>query len=168
MKLAQLNIAKTRYPLDAPEISEFVDNLERVNSIAESSQGFIWRLQDESGDATSIRAFDDPDIIVNLSVWESVDALRDFMYRTVHRDFLRRRREWFHVPSEPTYVLWWVEDGHLPDIEEAGARLDHLRKHGETPHAFSLRHEFTPEGALAAAGSESQQTAQGIPGRVSS
>lgn len=91
MKLAQLNIALAKYPLDAPEIKEFVDNLELVNGIAESSEGFVWRLKDESGDATNIQAFDDPNMIVNMSVWDSVDSLKNFMFRTHHRDFMRRK-----------------------------------------------------------------------------
>ncbi len=109
MKLAQLNIALAKYPLDAPEIKEFVDNLDLVNGIAEESEGFIWRLKDDSGDATSIKLFDDPNMIVNMSVWENTDSLKNFMFRTGHRDFMRRKSEWFHRLAEDTYVLWWVE-----------------------------------------------------------
>ena len=144
MKLAQLNIALAKYPLDAPEIKEFVDNLDLVNGIAESSEGFIWRLKDEAGDATNIKLFDDPNMIINMSVWESVDTLKNFMFRTHHRDFMRRKSEWFHRLAEDTYVLWWVEDGHIPTTEEALARLDHLRQHGDTPHAFTFKTNFTP------------------------
>ena len=92
MKLAQLNIAHAKYPLDHPNIKDFIDNLERVNAIAEQSEGFIWRLKDDSGDATSIQLFDDPNIIVNMSVWETADSLKDFMFRTIHRDFMRRKK----------------------------------------------------------------------------
>lgn len=143
MKLAQLNIAKAKYPLDAPEIKDFVDNLELVNGIAEDSEGFVWRLQDESGDATHIQMFDDPSIIVNMSVWESVDALKNFMFRTHHREFMRRKSEWFHRLAEDTYVLWWIEDDHIPTQEEALARLMHLRQEGDTPYAFTFKTNFT-------------------------
>ncbi|UOE79683.1 DUF3291 domain-containing protein [Vibrio splendidus] len=143
MKLAQLNIALAKYPLDAPEIKEFVDNLELVNGIAESSEGFVWRLKDESGDATNIQAFDDPNMIVNMSVWDSVDSLKNFMFRTHHRDFMRRKGDWFHRLPEDTYVLWWIEEDHIPALEEAIERLEHLREIGDTPYAFTFKTNFT-------------------------
>lgn len=143
MKLAQLNIALAKYPLDAPEIKEFVDNLELVNGIAESSEGFVWRLKDESGDATNIQAFDDPNMIVNMSVWDSVGSLKNFMFRTHHRDFMRRKGDWFHRLPEDTYVLWWIEEDHIPTLEEAIERLEHLRETGDTPYAFTFKTNFT-------------------------
>ena len=143
MKLAQLNIALAKYPLDAPEIKEFVDNLELVNGIAESSEGFVWRLKDESGDATNIQAFDDPNMIVNMSVWDSVDSLKNFMFRTHHRDFMRRKGDWFHRLPEDTYVLWWIEEDHIPTLEEAIKRLEHLREIGDTPYAVTFETNFT-------------------------
>ncbi|WKY56790.1 DUF3291 domain-containing protein [Vibrio sp. SNU_ST1] len=143
MKLAQLNIALAKYALDAPEIKEFVDNLELVNGIAESSEGFVWRLKDESGDATNIKAFDDPNMIVNMSVWDSVDSLKNFMFRTHHRDFMRRKGDWFHRLPEDTYVLWWIEKGLTPTLEEAIERLEHLREIGDTPYAFTFKTNFT-------------------------
>ncbi|MGF1827415.1 DUF3291 domain-containing protein [Vibrio splendidus] len=143
MKLAQLNIALAKYPLDAPEIKEFVDNLELVNGIAESSEGFVWRLKDESGDATNIQAFDDPNMIVNMSVWDSVDSLKNFMFRTHHRDFMRRKGDWFHRLPEDTYVLWWIEEDHIPTLEEAIERLEHLREIGDSPYAFTFKTNFT-------------------------
>ncbi|WP_019350887.1 DUF3291 domain-containing protein [Vibrio splendidus] len=143
MKLAQLNIALAKYPLDAPEIKEFVDNLELVNGIAESSEGFVWRLKDESGDATNIQAFDDPNMIVNMSVWDSVDSLKNFMFRTHHRDFMRRKGDWFHRLPEDTYVLWWIEEDDNPTLEEAIERLEHLREVGDTPYAFTFKTNFT-------------------------
>ncbi|MBD8511382.1 DUF3291 domain-containing protein [Photobacterium sp. WH24] len=149
MKLAQLNIALAKYPMDAPEIKDFADNLDPVNAIAESSEGFIWRLQDESGDATSIQAFDAPNMLINMSVWESVDTLKNFMFRTHHRDFMRRKAEWFHRSAEDTYVLWWVEDDHIPTIAEAKERLDYLRNKGDSPFAFTFKSNFTPDDALA-------------------
>ncbi|MEF1327015.1 DUF3291 domain-containing protein [Vibrio sp. M260121] len=143
MKLAQLNIALAKYPLDAPEIKGFVDNLDLVNGIAEQSDGFIWRLKDESGDATNIKLFDDPNMIVNMSVWDNVDALKNFMFRTHHRDFMRRKSEWFHRLVEDTYVLWWIEDNHIPTAEEALARLQYLCENGDTPYAFTFKANFT-------------------------
>lgn len=144
MKLAQLNIALAKYPLDAPEIKDFIDNLDKVNGIAESSEGFVWRLKDESGDATNIKAFDDPNMIVNMSVWDSVDSLKNFMFRTHHRDFMRRKGEWFHRLAEDTYVLWWVEDEHIPSLDEAIERLEHLRETGDSPYAFTFKASFCP------------------------
>ncbi|UQA51743.1 MULTISPECIES: DUF3291 domain-containing protein [Vibrio] len=143
MKLAQLNIALAKYPLDAPEIKDFVDNLDLVNGIAEQSDGFVWRLKDESGDATNIKLFDDPNMIVNMSVWDNVDALKNFMFRTHHRDFMCRKSEWFHRLVEDTYVLWWIEDNHTPTAEEALARLQYLRENGDTPYAFTFKANFT-------------------------
>ncbi|WP_454441520.1 DUF3291 domain-containing protein [Vibrio bathopelagicus] len=143
MKLAQLNIALAKYALGAPEIKDFVDNLDLVNGIAESSEGFVWRLKDESGDATNIKAFDDPNMIVNMSVWDSVDSLKNFMFRTHHRDFMRRKNEWFHRLAEDTYVLWWVEDDQIPSLDEAIERLEHLREVGDTPYAFTFKTNFT-------------------------
>jgi len=142
MHLAQLNIAKAKYSLDAPEIKEFVDNLEPVNNLAESSEDFIWRLQDENGDATSIQAFSDPNIIVNMSTWLSVDALKNFMFRTHHKDFLRRKKEWFEKIPEDSYVLWWVPIGHNPTIEEGLERLYFLRDNADSPYAFTFKSNF--------------------------
>ncbi|EKE77819.1 DUF3291 domain-containing protein [Gallaecimonas xiamenensis] len=144
MHLAQLNIAKARYSLDAPEIADFVDNLAPINALAEASDGFIWRLKDDSGDATAIEVMGDPDILVNMSVWDSVDALKNFMFRTHHRDFLRRKSEWFHPSAQDTYVLWWVPVGHIPTVEEAMARLEHLRDKGDTAYAFTFKSNFQP------------------------
>lgn len=149
MHLAQLNIAKAKYALEAPEIKEFVDNLEPVNDLAESSKGFVWRLQDESGDATNIQAFTDPNIIVNMSVWDSVDALKNFMFRTHHKDFLRRKKEWFHNIPEDSYVLWWIPIGHSPTVEEAVEKLEYLRSNGDTPKAFSFKSNFSADEYLA-------------------
>ncbi|MGR5092718.1 DUF3291 domain-containing protein [Vibrio maritimus] len=145
MKLAQFNIALSKYPLDAPEIKDFVDNLDLVNGIAEESEGFVWRLKDESGDATSIQLFDDPNMIVNMSVWESVDTLKNFMFRTHHRDFMRRKSEWFHRLDEDSYVLWWVSDNHIPTTVEALERLAHLRKNGDSAYAFTFKSNYTPD-----------------------
>ncbi|TPV55643.1 DUF3291 domain-containing protein [Aestuariibacter sp. GS-14] len=142
MQLAQLNVAKTRYPLDDPRIKDFVDNLDRVNAIAEASEGFIWRLKDDAGNATNIKAFDDPDVILNMSVWSCPQTLKDFLFKTIHRDFLRRKSEWFFAPQTNMYVLWWIEDGHIPTIDEALERLTLLQELGESPEAFSFKSNY--------------------------
>ncbi|WP_394203686.1 DUF3291 domain-containing protein [Shewanella waksmanii] len=149
MKLAQLNIALAKYPLDSSELKDFMDNLELVNGIAEQSEGFVWRLKDEAGDATNIKLFDDPNMIINMSVWDSVDALKDFMFRTLHREFMRRKGEWFHRLPTDSYVLWWIEDDHTPTAEEALARLNHLREKGDSPQAFTFKTNYTAEEAHA-------------------
>src|ERR1700736_983606 len=136
MHLAQLNIARLRAPMDDPIIQDFRDNLARINSLAEVSPGYVWRLQDESGDATSIKPFDDDLEIINLTVWESIDALADFTYRSGHVEFLRRRREFFEAPTQPILCLWWIPEGTIPCVAEAITRLEFLRAHGPTPTAF--------------------------------
>ncbi|MBM2620656.1 DUF3291 domain-containing protein [Actinoplanes sp. LDG1-06] len=140
-ELAQLNIARLRAPLDSPELADFVAQLPEINELAESSPGFVWRLQDDSGDATALRPYGD-DVIVNLTVWQSVEALRNFTYRTGHLGPLRRRRDWFVPLDAPHLVLWWIPVGQRPDLTEAADRLDDLRRHGPTPEAFTLREPF--------------------------
>jgi hypothetical protein len=140
--LAQLNIALGKDIVDSPALAEFAANLDRINALADAAPGFVWRLQGESGDATSIRAFDDERMIVNFSIWESVEALWDFVYNSGHLEVMRRRREWFRRLPEAYVVLWWIPEGSIPTVEEAIARLDHLRQHGPTPHAFSFKQRF--------------------------
>ena len=139
--LAQLNIAQMLAPLDAPPMAEFVANLERINALAEAAPGFVWRLQDEQGDATAIRPFGD-DVLVNLSVWRDVQSLRDYVYASAHTDILKRKRQWFSQMEGAHLVLWWVEAGRLPSVDEAAQRLAHLREHGPTPEAFSFARPF--------------------------
>jgi len=134
--LAELNIGRIRYPLDDPRMADFVNNLDLVNGLAERSQGFVWRLKDENGSATSIRAFDDPLIIVNVSLWENAESLERYVWQTVHKRFYGRRHEWFDKFEGPYFVMWWVPAGHRPSIQEAIERLDHLKHHGPTDQAF--------------------------------
>jgi hypothetical protein len=138
--LAQLNIGRLRAPLDDPQIADFQAQLAPVNALAEAAPGFVWRLQDaQTGDATSFRPFEgDPLMMINCSVWESLEALWDFVYRTVHLDSMRRRREWFHRLAEAYTVLWWVPAGHLPTVGEALDRLARLRTDGPGPEAFTF------------------------------
>jgi heme-degrading monooxygenase HmoA len=144
-ELAQVNIALPREPLDVPLLADFVTALAPVNAAADSSPGFVWRLATDEGNATAVRAFGDERLIVNLSVWESLEALRAFVYgQRAHRDVLRHRREWFERLGESTVVLWWVPAGHRPSIAEAEQRLAALHADGPTPAAFSFRESFAP------------------------
>ena len=152
MHLAAFNIARLRAPMDDPQIDDFRNNLDRINALAEDSPGFVWRLQDDTGNATGIKPFGDDLEIVNLSVWESIDALADFTYRTGHVDFLRRRREFFEAPTQAIVCLWWIPEGTVPTVEDAIGRLQHLREHGPTAEAFTFRHRFEPGDAEPTAG----------------
>jgi uncharacterized protein DUF3291 len=134
--LAQLNIGRIRYQIDDPRMADFADNLQMVNRLAERSPGFVWRYIDESGNSTATRPYADPRIAINLSVWESVEALERFVYLTVHKRFYGRRAEWFEHFEEPYFVMWWVPAGHLPSVTEAVKRLEHFKQHGATEHAF--------------------------------
>ena len=142
MHLAQLNLARLAAPLTDPRLADFVAGLSKINAIADTAPGFVWRLVDETGDdATSLRPFG-TDVIVNLTVWESVEALRLFAFKSGHLDYLRRRREWF-VPFGDLYAVnWWIPLEHRPSVEEAQERLDRLRADGPTPGAFTLRAPF--------------------------
>lgn len=139
--LAQLNIAWMTAPLESPEMANFVANLERINALAEGSPGYVWRLQDEAGDATAIRPFGD-DVLVNMSVWQDVQSLSDYVYKSAHTEMLKRRREWFARVEQMHQVLWWVPAGHRPSVVEAAERLAYLHEHGATAQAFTFRHAF--------------------------
>jgi hypothetical protein len=142
MQLAQLNIAQAKYPLDAAQMKEFVDNLAPINAIAEASEGFVWRLVGDNDNATNIQAFSDPNIIVNMSIWTSIDSLKNFMFKTHHRDFLKNKKVWFSDMKQENYVLWWLEDGEIPSVDDAIIRLEHLRSYGDSPYAFSFKVPF--------------------------
>ncbi len=145
-QLAQANIARFRLPADHPVNADFVNNLDRVNAIAEKQPGFAWRLVGEGNDALDIRPFDDPNMAINMSVWADLESLAAFVYRNEdHRSIMRRRREWFeHI--EFYLVLWWVEEGSMPTIEEAKTRLDLLRRNGPTTGAFTFKQPFPAPG----------------------
>jgi hypothetical protein len=134
MQLAELNVGKFRYPTSDPRMAGFMDNLDRVNAVADRAPGFVWRFKDESNNATAFRVGDDE--AVNLSVWENPKALEDFVFKTVHVQFYKRRREWFGLMESQHMVFWWVEDGYRPSLAEAYERLEHYRKNGATDHAF--------------------------------
>ncbi|MFI9820948.1 DUF3291 domain-containing protein [Streptomyces sp. NPDC052013] len=144
-ELAQVNIARLKAPLDSPQLKDFVDNLDPVNADADAADGFVWRLVGEEGDnATDVPVLGDSWLIVNMSVWRSTDALTAYMYQGRHREMLARRREWFERIQEAVTALWWVPAGHRPAVAEAESRLLHLRTHGPTPYAFTLRTSFPP------------------------
>ena len=142
--LAQCNIVKLRAPLDSPVVAGFVAALDPVNAIADAAPGFVWRLKTEDGDATAIRAFDDDLILVNMSVWESIDALVAYTYDSGHREVLRHRRDWSEGIDRSHLVLWWVPVGTVPEVGDAVARLAQLDRDGPTLEAFTLRHRFDP------------------------
>lgn len=142
VQLAQLNIARMRGAHDSEIMSEFFARLDEINALADRAPGFVWRLQTESGNATEIQAFDDAWLIVNMSVWESPDALKAFTYASAHADVMRRRRQWFEVHAEAYFVMWWIPAGHIPTVEQAKERLRHLQTHGETEYAFTFKQLF--------------------------
>jgi hypothetical protein len=141
--LAQFNIGLLRAPLDSSQLAGFVAQLDPINALADAAPGFVWRLTDDGGtDATGTRPYGDDMVIVNFSVWTSIEALWDFVYRTAHLDVMRRRREFFHRMLEPYLVLWWVPAGELPSLAEAMDRLAHSRAHGPSPHAFTFTQRY--------------------------
>jgi hypothetical protein len=148
--LAQLNIAYLKAPLDSPLLADFVANLDRINRLADTSDGFRWRLQTDEGSATTLRPFGE-DVIVNMSVWRDLKSLRQFAYNSPHTDILKRRREWFTEAPDAYAVLWWVPSGHHPSLAEAAERLEHLRRHGPSPTAFTFSKFFAAPDAAAPA-----------------
>jgi hypothetical protein len=142
-ELAQINIGRLKAPLDAPETRGFVNSLEQINALAEQQTGFVWRLVGEGDDATDIQAFDDPMMLLNMSVWADLDGLAAFVYRTAHRDVMRQRAAWFHK-IEVYLALWWIPAGYRPTPAEGRARVEALARLGPTPEAFSFRKPFSP------------------------
>lgn len=147
--LAQMNVGTILHDLADPRMKGFVDNLERINALAEASPGFVWRLQDEAGDATGIQVTDDPRFIVNLSIWETAEALFDFVYRSAHTGIMAQRRQWFLRPADAFQVLWWLPAGEVPTVEAGLARLQRVRDLGPTPEAFTFKQRFPAPGAKA-------------------
>jgi hypothetical protein len=144
MHIAQINVGRLLYPLDDPRVADFVNNLDPVNALAEASEGFVWRLKDETGNATHISAFADPTILLNMSVWTTPEALYEFAYRTVHRRFVQRRKEWFELFGATYLALWWIEERAVADTSEGSRRLAHLERFGPTAYAFNFRKLFPP------------------------
>jgi hypothetical protein len=151
--VAQVNIGRLAAPLDTPQLVDFVAGLDPVNAVADSAPGFVWRLQTEDGNATALRVFEqdaegaDGGILINMSVWETVEDLAAFVYGEAHLAVLRRRREWFERLKDAYAALWWVPRGHIPTTVEAEDRVKHLRANGPTPRAFTLKVHFPPPGS---------------------
>ena len=141
-QVAQVNIARFKAPIDSPLIAGFVERLDPINALADDAPGFVWRLQTEEGNATSIHAFEDDLILVNMSVWESVEDLNAFVYRSPHFEVFRRRREWTEHMDRAYLALWWIHAGTIPTVEEGRRRLDLLIEHGPTPDAFTFKRTF--------------------------
>ena len=141
--LAQVNIARMVAPIDSPGMRDFVDNLDRINALADDTPGFVWRLKGDGNDATSLRPYEDERIIVNMSVWESIEDLFKYAYYSDHTEIFRRRAEWFHKMTTPAVALWWVHQGHIPTVAEAKEKLTLLEQSGPTPLAFTFKKRFS-------------------------
>ena len=141
--LAQVNIGRFRAPLESPIMEGFRAQLDPINTLADRSPGFVWRLQTEDGNATAIRPYPEDSLMaINLSVWESLEALQQFVYRSGHVDTLRSRHQWFEPSAGPILALWWIPAGQLPTVADARERLQYLKEHGPTPYAFTFRTPF--------------------------
>lgn len=146
--LAQVNIARALAPMDDAIMQDFANGLEEINQLAENTPGFVWRLQDESGDATSIHVYEDNMLLINMSVWEDADSLFQYTYYSDHVKFFRRRGEWFENLERPHMVLWWVKANEMPTPYDAKDRLAYFTEHGATPHAFTFKKRFSIEEML--------------------
>jgi hypothetical protein len=150
MHLAQLNVGEILYPMDDPRMAGFADRLDAVNALADRSEGFIWRLVDDDPTydaATELRLPGDQDMLVNMSVWTGFEPLYRYVYKTVHAKIMRDRRNWFKPLKRRHLVLWWIEPGALPTLEDAAERLGHLDQHGATPFAFDFATPFNADGS---------------------
>jgi len=134
--IAQINIGRLVAPIDDPRIADFVAQLAPINALADQAPGFVWRLQSSAGNATDIAYSDDPFVIVNMSVWESVGQLRDYVYRSNHLQVFEDRAKWFAKMNQPHYCLWWIRVGHIPTVMEGRERLERYQQHGPTPFSF--------------------------------
>ena len=140
--LAQVNIAIAKYSYDDPRFAGFVDNLDRVYDLAESTPGFVWRHVTVNDDIEAKKAFGEPNLVFNMSVWESKEALREFVYKSDHASILRQRADWFVPMDRPVFALWWQAAGTIPTIVESRRRLDRLQQAGPTGDAFTFRNFF--------------------------
>lgn len=146
-ELAQLNIATLIAPLDSPLLADFVAELDRINELADHAAGFVWRFESEDTDATDYPEVFSDDLIVNLSVWKTVDDLHNFTYRTAHAQVMSRRKEWFETMKDAYTVLWWIPEGHRPTPSEAKDKLDVLKANGPGPLAFTFKQRFPERSA---------------------
>ncbi|MDC8003589.1 DUF3291 domain-containing protein [Aureisphaera galaxeae] len=143
MPLAQFNIAEALAPMDSPVMADFVNNIDRLNALADDHKGFIWRLKSDDADhAYDIQAYENESMIVNMSVWEDKQSLFEFVYQSGHVEIFKRKREWFSKMAKIHMVLWYVDDGHIPTITEGKERLEHLWEHGESKYAFTFKSDY--------------------------
>ncbi len=143
--IAQVNIGRVKEPVEHPSMAGFMTRLDEINALADTSPGFVWRLQTSAGNATYFRPYADDRILVNMSVWESIETLRHYVYQTAHAELLRQRQDWFEKFAGAYTALWWVPAGHRPGLDEAKKRLAHLEKHGPTQFAFTFKTTFQPD-----------------------
>ena len=134
--LAQINVARGFAAIDAPQMRAFAERIDAVNAIAERSEGFVWRMTGETGQATDIRYTSDPKDLLNVSVWQTPQHLAHFVFNTGHRKVYQRKDEWFEEPKAPSFAMWWIPIGHIPSVEEALERLQHLKDQGPSENAF--------------------------------
>jgi len=143
--VAQINIAKMRAPIDSPVMAEFVANLDAINAVAEKSDGFVWRLKEENNNATAIKIYDDDFLIVNMSVWENTDVLFRYVYQSGHTAMFKNKKQWFEKMTDRHMALWYIPQATIPTVADAVARLDYLRKNGESPFSFTFKKKYTIE-----------------------
>ena len=145
--LAQINIAHAHAEMDTATMQGFVERLDEINAIADSFSGFVWRLQSENGgDATAIRPFTDPLMLVNMSVWEDLESLKQYVYKSLHVELIRDRDAWFAKMLDAHQALWWIPAGHIPTVAEGKEKLAYLQQHGVSSQAFTFAKPFAPEG----------------------
>lgn len=150
-QLAELNIAEAFFPMDDPRMHGFTSRIGAVNALADRAKGFVWRLVDDDDDsqgAINLRPFENPNMLVNMSVWDDVQSLYEFVYTTVHAKVMSGKPAWFsHLKSHNT-VMWWVKSGHIPTLEEAKAKLEYLNQNGPSKQAFTFKDCYSPQGQV--------------------
>jgi hypothetical protein len=146
--LAQVNIGRMKAPLESAQMAGFVTRLDEINALADRSAGFVWRLQGSAGNNTYLRPYpEDERLILNMSVWESLEALTAYVYKTAHVELIQQRHQWFEKFDGAFLALWWVPAGHRPSVDEAKKRLARLEQVGPSPFAFTFRQPFPPDQA---------------------
>lgn len=148
LHLAQVNIARMTAPLEDPAMAGFVAQLDKINALADRSPGFVWRLQTDAGNTTYLRPYEDDRMLFNMSVWESIEHLKRYVYYSAHVQVLRRRGDWFEKPRGNHMALWWIPTSHVPSVDEGKKRIAHLEAYGPTPFAFTFSKSFPPDATL--------------------
>lgn len=140
--IAQVNVAQAKAGTESEVMQGFVSRLDEINALADRADGFVWRLKEDSGSATAIRVFDDPLLLINMSVWANVESLKHYVYKSLHVELIKDREAWFNKMGESYQALWWIPAGHIPSIEEAQKQLEYIRKHGPSAQAFTFAKPF--------------------------